>query len=352
MSVASTARELPASTIATQVPVGDWDAYVDAHPSATRYHASAWREVFARAFGHDSTYFGAYRHGTLVGVLPVVWFSNPVFGTFGVSLPFVNYGGVLADDREAAHALLDAANDERTRRGGRHLELRHVERQFTDLPVRTHKVTMHLPLRADVEAQFAAVDRKLRNQVRKADKSGLTIERGGVNLVDAFYDVFAENMRDLGTPVYDKRFFREVLGAFPADTTVFVVRLDARPIAGSIVIGHRGTIEVPWASSLREFNHLCANIRLYWEMLQFAVERGAQVFDFGRSTPGEGTYLFKKQWGAEPVALHWEYRLREGGELPDLSPKNPKFRVLIAAWQRLPLPLSRVLGPHIVRHLP
>lgn len=329
-----------------------WDRYVTSHPSATCYHAWAWRAVFARAFGHESTYFAAFRGADLVGVLPVVWFANPLFGTFGVSLPFVNYGGVLADDVRVAESLLAAATTENAARGGRHLELRHVARQFPDLPVRSHKVSMHLTLRDTVEAQFAAVDRKLRNQIRKADKSGLLVERGGLDLVDAFYDVFSENMRDLGTPVYTKAFFVEVLRTFPGEARVFCVRLDRRPVAASVVVSHRGTVEVPWASSLRECNHLCANVRLYWEMLQDAVERQAATFDFGRSTPDEGTFHFKRQWGAEPVALHWEYGLRDGATLPDLSPKNPKYRLLIDLWKRLPLPVSRVLGPHVVRHIP
>jgi FemAB-related protein (PEP-CTERM system-associated) len=342
----------PPVTVAPCDDPAVWDRYVAGHPSATRYHSWAWRAVFAQAFGHASTYFGAFRGADLVGVLPVVWFANPLFGTFGVSLPFVNYGGVLADDLEVAECLLAASATENSTRGGRHVELRHTARQFPNLPVRSHKVSMHLALCDTVDAQFAAVDRKLRNQIRKADKSGLLVERGGLELVDAFYDVFSENMRDLGTPVYTKRFFVEVLRAFPMEARVFCVRLDGRPVAASVVVAHRGTVEVPWASSLREFNHLCVNVRLYWEMLQDGIDRQARVFDFGRSTPDEGTFHFKRQWGAEAVALHWEYVLREGDALPDLSPKNPKFRLLIDVWKRLPLPISRVLGPHVVRHIP
>jgi FemAB-related protein (PEP-CTERM system-associated) len=159
-------------------------------------------------------------------------------------------------------------------------------------------------------------------------------------------------MRDLGTPVYARRFFEEILRTFPDRAKIVCARLDGRPVAASLVFRHRAVMEVPWASSLREFNHLCANVRLYWEMLRLAIEQGCRTFDFGRSTPDEGTFNFKKQWGAAPVPLVWEYWLAPGRRLPDLSPKNPRFQLLIAAWKRLPIGVSRRLGPPIVRNIP
>ena len=166
-----------------------------------------------------------------------------------------------------------------------------------------------------------------------------------------FYAVFAHNMRDLGTPVYSIRWFREILQAFPQACRLFVVYAGGRPAAGAFVLWHRGTIEVPWASSLREFNPLCVNVLMYWEMLRFAVERGFSCFDLGRSTPNEGTFHFKQQWGAEPRELVWEYWTAEGAALPDLSPKNPKFERAIAAWRRLPVGVTKVIGPPIVRNI-
>jgi FemAB-related protein (PEP-CTERM system-associated) len=248
--------------------------------------------------------------------------------------------------------LLAGAIDLATAAGAASLELRHVVRRFDRLQPKTHKVAMRLALHESSDAQWQALDRKLRNQVRKADKSGLTIDVGGDDLLDAFYDVFAENMRDLGTPVYDFRFFLAILRTFPDTARVFVVRRGAQPIAASIVYRYGSMMEVPWASSLRAFNHLCANVRLYWAMLEHAIATQCTVFDFGRSTPNEGTYAFKKQWGATALPLVWEYWLRDGKAMPDLSPKNAKFSLAIQAWQSLPVAVSRVLGPPIVRHIP
>ena len=211
---------------------------------------------------------------------------------------------------------------------------------------------MLLRLSERPESEWERLDRKVRNQVRKGEKSNLTKETGGHELLHAFNEVIARNMRDLGTPVYGRSFFREVLGSLPQSTRTFVVSHEGRPVAGSIVYWHGSTMEVPWASALRSANPLCANVYLYWQMLQFAIERGTTTFDFGRSTPNEGTFHFKKQWGAEPRELVWEYWTGSGTPVPNLTPKNPKFDLAIKVWQSLPVPLATALGPHIVRNIP
>jgi len=236
-------------------------------------------------------------------LLPLVFFRSRLFGRFTVSMPFLNYGGVVSDAAEARRALVDRAVEETEARGGAHLELRHTAQLFPDFTAKRHKVAMRLPLASDPERLWAQLDRKVRNQVRKGEKSQLEVAHGGAELVDDFYAVFAHNMRDLGTPVYARSFFDEVLRTFADSARIFVVRHAGRPVAGSIVYWHRSMIEVPWASALRESNPLCANVLLYWHMLKFAVERGFTVFDFGRSTPDEGTFHFKRQWGAEPLEL-------------------------------------------------
>jgi serine/alanine adding enzyme len=170
--------------------------------------------------------------------------------------------------------------------------------------------------------------------------------------VDEFYEVFAHNMRDLGTPVYTPNLFTQVLSTFPQTSRAFVVRHGSRPVAGSVVVWHRGAAEVPWASALRDANPLCANVFLYWQMLKFCVGQGFRTFDFGRSTPNEGTFHFKKQWGSLPHELVWEYWMAPGQPLPNLSPTNPKFDLAVRCWQRLPVSVASTLGPHIVRHIP
>ena len=328
-----------------------WTAYVSTRQGAVGYHDWRWRDVFKNAFGYDSIYFAARRHDRMVGVLPTVLLDSWLFGRALISLPFVNYGGVLADDAAAERALLDAAVAAAREHRCKHVELRHVGRHFDDLPCKQHKVTMLLPLQP-APALWDGLDKKVRNQVRKAQKSGLTCQDGGLELLDGFYAVFARNMRDLGTPVYSRNFFAQILKAFPERTRIHVVSQGATPAAAGLTFQTGSTVEIPWASSVRDFNALCANPLLYWSMLEGAAGRGCATFDFGRSTPNEGTYKFKAQWGAEPVPLCWEYGLLAGGELPNTSPTNPKFELAVSMWKKLPLPVANRLGPMIVRAIP
>jgi len=365
LEMAEAATTAPAAvvvSVATEADRGAWDAYVDAHlataradaratSGATGYHSWAWRDVFARSFGHDSVYLVARRAASIEidGVLPLTEVRSLLFGRSLTSLPFLNYGGVVADSDGAARALVDEAVRVARARACRHVELRHIGRRLTDLPCKQHKVTMRLPLPAGM---WDRLDRKVRNQIRKAEKSGLTAVRGGAELLGEFYRVFARNMRDLGTPVYARRFFAEILAAFPDRTRLVVVRLKDQPVAAALTYRTGGQVEVPWASSVRDYNALCPNHLLYWTVLDAAVSDGCNLLDFGRSTPDEGTYKFKAQWGAVPVPLHWEYAGLEDGRLPDQSPKNPKFRLAIAAWQRLPLWIANAVGPSIVKGIP
>lgn len=339
-------------TVRADADASRWDAYVAARPDASAYHLYGWRSVISRTFGHETSYLFAESDSRVVGVLPLVIFRSRVFGRFVVSMPFLNYGGVLADTPDAEVALLNAAIKETRGAGGSSLELRHTRQVFPQLQAKRHKVGMVVRVLPSAELQWQALDRKLRNQVRKAEKSGLRTVQGGAELVGAFYKVFARNMRDLGTPVYSVRWFQEILAAFPDTSRIFAVFSGDQPVAASFVHWRGSTIEVPWASSVREFNPQCPNVLLYWEMLRFACERGFGRFDLGRSTPDEGTFHFKRQWGAEPRELVWEYWTADGQRLPDLSPKNPRFARAIAAWRRLPIGVTNVLGPRIVCNIP
>ena len=326
-----------------------WDEYVSTCHEASGYHVWDWRAVFELAFGHQAVYLMALRGEDVCGVLPLVLIRSILFGRSLTSLPLLNYGGVVTADDEAADALVAAAaNVARTHRCG-HVELRHRRRRFPALPVKQHKVAMLLDLG---DATWGQLDKKVRNQIRKAQKSGLTSHSGGRDLLSEFYAVFTRNMRDLGTPVYGKEFFDAVLRAFPDRTDVHLIRLDGRPVAAAISYRSGRTIEVPWASSVRDYNPLCPNHLLYWSIIELAASRGLEVLDFGRSTPGEGTFKFKEQWGARALALHWEYILESRRTLPDTSPTNPKFQLAIELWKRLPLPLATRIGPRVVRGIP
>jgi FemAB-related protein (PEP-CTERM system-associated) len=338
-----------AVSLAAEGDQAAWDAYVLAHPDAVGYHEWAWRGVFERAFGHTCFYLIARRGSDIAGILPLVEIRSFLFGRTMTSLPFLNFRRRAVDSADAAQALLDEAATLARDRKCRHVELRHIAQHFDQLPCKRHKVTMRLPL---ATGMWERLDRKARNQVRKAEKSELVATRGGKELLPEFYRVFARNMRDLGTPVYSQQFFAEVLAAFPDRTRLIVVRLKGEPVAAGFTYRTRDMIEIPWASSIRDFNTLCPNHLLYWHAIETAVADSATVFDFGRSTPDEGTYKFKEQWGAAPVELHWEYWLASGGALPDQSPKNPKFKLAIDSWKHMPLWLANLVGPRIVRGIP
>lgn len=339
--------------VTQEIAPSRWDAYVDSMPAATSYHLSAWGKIIGESFGHRTHYLAAMdQSGEVAGVLPLVHMKSALFGSFLVSVPFVNYGGLLCRDRGCEQALLREADELRQSCGAEHVELRHLGAGIEGLPSREHKVTMMLALSEDPDAQWANFNAKLRNQIRKAQKSGLSFRTGGVELLDDFYDVFARNMRDLGTPVYGKEFFANVLGSLPETTRIAAVQLEGKVVAAGILSRYKKGMEMPWASSIAEYKTLCPNNLLYWESIRFAIDEGCAFFDFGRSTPNEGTYNFKKQWGAEPVQLYWQYLLEKGKALPELNPKNPKFQVAITVWKRLPVGLTRLIGPAIVRNIP
>jgi serine/alanine adding enzyme len=332
---------------------GPWDAYVDAHPQATSCHRYRWGEILERSFGHRPFYL-AVRDGTDVirGVLPLVHMHSALFGRFLVSVPFLNYGGLLCDDGDAETHLLHEAQLLGNELGVTHVELRHLRRFDHGLATREHKVTLILPLEDDEEKQWQKFNAKVRNHVRKALKNGLEVRVGHLDLLDHFYEVFARNMRDLGTPVYSKNFFRQILSSFQRTTSIIAVFQSDQVLAAGLALRFRETVEVPWASSIREFNVLSPNMLLYWQAIRLAIAEGATRFDFGRSTPGAGTYRFKEQWGAQPEPLYWQYLLAEGRALPELNPDNPRFKLAIRLWQSLPLGVTRLLGPSIVRNIP
>jgi FemAB-related protein (PEP-CTERM system-associated) len=337
--------------VTTAVSPQEWDAFVDGHRAGTTYHRSEWRSIFSDTLRLETLYLGVRRDSELRGVLPLVRVPGLLSGPSFVSLPFVNYGGIVAADADASAALLRRIDAFVPAESARSVELRHTSRETT-LPARTHKVAMLRRLEPTLEAAWTALDRKVRNQVRKAERSGLTVHVGGTANLGAFYQVYSRNMRDLGTPVQSARFFHAVMAALGPRAVCTVVSKGETPMAAAITVRHRDTVEVPWASATLASRALSANSLLYWSLLQQAILAGAKVFDFGRSSPESGTYVFKKQWGAEPAQLYWECVLPPGRPLPSLTPTNPTFGPAIAVWKRLPLSLTTLIGPGLARCLP
>jgi FemAB-related protein (PEP-CTERM system-associated) len=313
----------------------------------------SWAVVLEIGLSHIPYVLTADVRGDLRGFLALSFVRSALFGRFLVSLPYLNYGGVQADDEEAARRLVDHAVVLADRLDVRYLELRH-ERPI-DHPALVqradNKVHMRLSLPATPGRLWDQLPSKVRNQIRKGHKSGLRVEWGGAELLSEFYDVFSANMRDLGTPVYGASLFRSVLRHYPGRAEVCSVRRGDRPVASGLLLHGLGVTEVPSASSLRRFNHLCPNMLLYWSLLERAVQRGQALFDFGRSSPDSPTYRFKKQWGAAPSSASWQYYVRSGHET-DMRPDNPRYQRLISVWQKLPVGLTRLIGPPIVRGIP
>jgi serine/alanine adding enzyme len=282
----------------------------------------------------------------------VVWQKSHIFGSFMTSLPYLNAGGILSNNDGAGRALVDEAIRASRNAGVKHIELRHRQQHQLGLPTKTSKVTLVLPVGPDQDKMWKDLGTKMRTKVRKSLSFGMTAEFGGANFLDDFYYVFSHNMRDLGTPVYDRNFFAEILQAFPDDTYICVVRHEKNTVAASFLCGYRDRIEAVWSSSIQKYLALKPNLFLYWNLLCFAGSRGYRLFDFGRSSVGSGTHEFKLQWGAKAEQLYWDYWLPEGDVLPELNPENPKYRAAIWMWQRLPISITRLIGPRIVRCLP
>jgi len=330
-----------------------WDAFVHSHSSASLYHLSLWRNIVEQVYGHEAIYLYAKAGtGEVVGILPLIRIKSRLFGHYLVSMPYFNYGGAVAITAEIEDELMKAACEVARRRGCDHVEFRDMTKRTPDWAVRTDKVVVELQLPDAPETLWSSFGTKLRTKIRRPQKEGAELIRGSTELLPEFYKVFSRNMRDLGTPVYPVRLFRSVLEAFPNAASIVVLRLQGKPVAAGFLVGYKNRLEIPWASSLREFNHLKINMLLYWELLKVAVEGGYKVFDFGRSTIGGGTFDFKKQWGAEARQLYWHYWLPEGTPMPQLTPDNPKYRFAIRTWRHLPLFFTNWLGPKIVKNLP
>lgn len=338
-----------------------WNEYVVSHPHGLAYHRFAWKEAVERAYRFACPYLLAEEGGAVRGVLPLVHLKPPALGGTLVSLPYCDVGGVLADGPEAEGALLDRARSLAGKLGARAVELREAVPGPGSLPGGPGadriggKVRMVLDLPGSSEALLAGFKSKHRSQVRKPERDGLTPRLGGGELLDPFYRVFAENMRDLGSPVHSRRWVESVVSAYGEDCRVGVVQLpDGTPAAGGVILLHPGVVSIPWASALREWNRYNPNMLLYWSFLAFAADSGFPRFDFGRSTPGEGTFRFKEQWGARPEPLRWRRVTPEGGtaELGGAdAPGGLGRRSAEAVIRRLPVFLASCLGAAVRKYV-
>ena len=330
-----------------------WDGFVTSRPDATFFHLAAWRDVISRAFRHCAHYAVAEQDGAIVGVLPLFQVKTRLFGHTLISNPFCVYGGPLAATPEASQALARHAIALRAKLGASAVEFRYLEppqENFLDGTWQEREglyVTFRKAIVADDDANLKAIPRKQRAVVRKGIERGLSATSD--NNVDALHAIYARSVRNLGTPVFSRRYFRILAETFAGQVDVLTVR-DGEDAVSSVLNFYWRDEVLPYYGGGTEAARSCyANDFMYWEVMRRAAARGARLFDFGRSKTGTGAFSFKKNWGFSPHPLAYRFTLAPGQSMPDNNPLNPKYRLMIAAWKRLPVPVANLLGPPLVR---
>jgi len=328
-----------------------WDDYVHTAADAGHCHLSAWRRVVERAYGLQPLYLWASEGGKVKGILPMVLLRDVSMRKSLVSLPFLDDGGICADDLTTAAALCEHALTLCQTHHADLLDLRHRRPSGLELTPHGSKVTFVLDLAAEAELVWGRLDPTVRNHIRKAVKCGLTASWTGREGLDAFYEPFAMNMRDLGSPVHSRGFFAEILEAFPDTARLILVRDGDHVIGGGLCFAFKDTVAVPWSSSRRDFRSKRPNHILYWEAIRWACKEGYRRFDFGRSSLGSGTYQFKKQWGACDEPLAWEAWQRSSRRSPVIESTRGPYTLVAEAWKFLPVALTTRLGPLLRKHI-
>lgn len=326
------------------------DAFVKANPQGRLAYLPAWAEMISKTFGCKSFYLVA-RQENIEGVLPMMQAKSLLFGNRMISQAFSNYGGIIANTDEARNALFDKAVELAQMQRCETIEFRNIEPLPYDLHLREDKLTMFIPLEAGAEHVWNEARAEVRKQTRKAIKNGLVAVDGGAELLDVFYDIYSRRMHELGTPAYPRKLMATMIERFPDNVRLFAVRLGDVTVSAGLMTYFNGIAEIPWSATVGKYNRLYPNRLLYWTMIKYYGDRGARLFDFGRSSVGSGNYEFKRRWRAEPVTLNYQYWVRPGHELSIASPDNPRYQTRVQMWKKLPLWTARLVGPMIARHL-
>ena len=326
-----------------------WDEFVDSCPEATFFHRAGWQEVIEKAFGHRTHYLFAERNGRIAGVLPLGHIRSRLFGNALISMPFCVYGGIATQDGEVFSVLESAACALAERLKVDYLEMRNREARHTGWPAKDLYVTFRKSLDPDPEKNLLAIPRKQRAMVRKGIKAGLKGEFD--SSPDRFYAAYSQSVHSLGTPVFSRGYFEMLLRVFRDSCDILTVTHDGNLVSSVMNFYFRDEVLPYYGGGTPLARQLKGNDFMYWELMRHSCERGLRVFDYGRSKQGTGSYSFKKNWGFEPRPLYYEYYLVKARQIPDISPMNPKYRLFINAWKRLPLSVTQVLGPLIARNL-
>jgi FemAB-related protein (PEP-CTERM system-associated) len=326
-----------------------WNAFVHAEADGTFFHLAEWRDVLDRAFGHRTHYLLVERGGQLVGVLPLAEVKSVLFGHALVSTPFCVYGGIVAQDESAHAALEEAACSLARDLRVDHIEMRNRHRRHPDWPCKDLYVTFRKAIDPDSERNMLAIPRKQRAMVRKGFKEELRVEVD--EQVDRHYDMYSESLRNLGTPVFSKRYLRILKDVFGEACDIVTILKDDRAVASVLNFYFRDEVLPYYGGGTQEARAVAGNDFMYWQVMERAREKGCRVFDYGRSKRGTGAYDFKTYWGFEPEPLYYEYYLVKRKEMPNLSPTNPKFGKAIELWRRMPLKVTQLVGPPVAKYL-
>lgn len=326
-----------------------WDGFVQAATTASFFHLSGWQEVIETAFGHKTYFLYVENDGEITGILPLVHVKSLLFGNTLVSTAFCVYGGIVANDEQSFAELDKEACRLAKELGVDALEMRNRVQRNPDRPYKELYVTFRKELDADVEKNMQAIPRKQRAMVRKGIEAGLTssIDQN----VDRLYQAYSESVRNLGTPVFSKKYFQILKDVFADQCEVLTVDLNGQLIASVMSFYFKDEVLPYYGGGTELARNVKGNDFMYWEVMRRAVEKGVKIFDYGRSKVGTGSYSFKKNWGFTPEPLFYEFYLVKADALPDINPLNPKYRLFIAAWKRLPLAVSQMVGPWLSKDL-
>ena len=329
----------------------EWDAFVRTADEGTPFHLTPWKQAVEQAFGLRAHYLMARRGRTIEGVLPLFEVRGLMGGRALVSVPYAVYGGICALTMSARQALIEAATQLARRRGAAYIELRQKRDQGLGLPTKSRYVTFARTIAKTDEENLEAIPRKQRRMTRQGAKFGLRAEIGREH-IDEFYEIYAHSLHNLGSPVFPRALVAGVHEAFDKESQLLTVWKDDRMVAGVVTLFYEDQVLPYYGGAYRDAFAYAVNDFMYWELMRYSAARGYRVFDFGRSREGTGPYDFKRHWGFEPVPLPYQYVMMHGQPLPDLSPSNPKFELAQRVWKRLPLGVTKVLGPRITRYLP
>ena len=326
----------------------EWDAFVAAAAGGTFFHCIGWKDVLEGCFGFRPHYLVARRGGAMVGALPLFAVGGGLLGRSLLSLPFAVEGGICGGDSAARAALEAAAIEIQRSTAARSLELRDG---LDSGPFQVREGTYFRFRRALAptdEENMAAIPRKQRRMIRVAQGKGLTSSFDRRHL-DAFHDLYARSVRNLGSPVFAPRYFRALLDRFPDHSSLLTIWNGGTPVAGVLSFYFRDVVMPYYSGSRREFRDLAANDFMYWELMRDARARGCGVFDFGRSKKDTGAFAFKCHWGFEPEPLRYRVHVENGAAAADQPASDGSVQLLRRTWRHLPLPLTKLVGPFLIR---